>query len=53
MESGSGWDACVIGGRGDLTGVQTAVGTSLFAEWYGWAAFHPDTTIYEGVVAGA
>jgi hypothetical protein len=30
--------------EGELAGAQLTFGTSFFTEWYGWAAFHPDTT---------
>ena len=53
MQTGTRWDSSGLAVEGDLTGVQLAFVTSFFTEWYGWAAFHPDTTIYEGVVAGA
>jgi hypothetical protein len=33
--------------EGELEGVQLAFVTSFLTEWYGWAAFHPETTIYE------
>ena len=32
--------------RGNLAGVQLTFVTSFFTEWYGWAAFHPETGIY-------
>ena len=53
VQTGTRWDSSGLAVEGDLTGVQLAFVTSFFTEWYGWAAFHPDTTIYEGVVAGA
>jgi len=46
VQTGSRWNA---GGRavdGPLAGVQLAFVTSFLTEWYGWAAFHPATTIY-------
>ena len=52
VQTGTRWDSSGLAVEGDLTGVQLAFVTSFFTEWYGWAAFHPDTTIYEGVVAG-
>ena len=33
--------------EGEFAGVQLAFVTSFFTEWYGWAAFHPETSIYE------
>ncbi len=48
VQTGTRWDSSGLAVEGDLTGVQLAFVTSFFTEWYGWAAFHPDTTIYEG-----
>ena len=48
LQTGSLWSADGLALEGDLAGVQLAFVTSFFTEWYGWAAFHPDTLIYEG-----
>ena len=45
-ETGSRWNASGLAVEGELAGVQLAFVTSFFTEWYGWAAFHPDTTIF-------
>ena len=45
-QTGSRWDSSGLAVEGELAGVQLAFVTSFFTEWYGWAAFHPDTTIY-------
>jgi hypothetical protein len=46
VQTGSRWDSSGLAVEGELAGVQLAFVTSFFTEWYGWAAFHPDTTIY-------
>ena len=48
VQTGSVWHPDGLALAGDLAGVQLAFVTSFFTEWYGWAAFHPDTLIYEG-----
>ena len=48
LQTGSVWHPDGLAVEGDLAGVQLAFVTSFFTEWYGWAAFHPDTLIYEG-----
>ena len=45
-QTGSRWNASGLAVEGELAGVQLAFVTSFFTEWYGWAAFHPDTTIF-------
>ncbi len=47
-QTGSRWDSSGLAFEGELAGVQLAFVTSFFTEWYGWAAFHPETTIYGG-----
>ncbi len=46
-QTGSRWNSLGLAVDGELTGVQLAFVTSFFTEWYGWAAFHPETSIYE------
>ena len=46
LETGTQWSASGLGRVGELAGVQLTFVTSFFTEWYGWAAFHPDTDIY-------
>lgn len=46
-ETGSRWLADGVAASGPLAGVQLTFVTSFLSEWYGWAAFHPDTSIYE------
>ena len=48
LQTGSVWGAGGVAVEGELAGVQLTFVTSFFTEWYGWAAFHPDTLIYEG-----
>ncbi len=48
LQTGSQWSASGRALEGDLAGVQLAFVTSFFTEWYGWAAFHPETGIFEG-----
>jgi hypothetical protein len=47
LQTGSRWNASGLSVEGELEGVQLAFVTSFLTEWYGWAAFHPETTIYE------
>ncbi len=46
VQTGSRWTSSGLAVEGDLAGVQLAFVTSFFTEWYGWAAFHPDSTIF-------
>jgi hypothetical protein len=46
-ETGSRWNSMGLAIDGELAGVQLAFVTSFFTEWYGWAAFHQETSIYE------
>jgi hypothetical protein len=46
-ETGSRWNSMGLAIDGELAGVQLAFVISFFTEWYGWAAFHPETSIYE------
>lgn len=45
--TGSRWNSSGLAVEGELAGVQLAFVTSFFTEWYGWAAFHPETAIFE------
>ena len=45
-ESGSTWDLNGLAVSGPLAGTQLEFVTSFVTEWYGWAAYHPETTIY-------
>jgi hypothetical protein len=47
-QTDSRWNSSGLAVAGELAGVQLSFVTSFFTEWYGWAAFHPDTTIYSG-----
>ncbi len=47
-QTGSRWTASGLAVEGALEGVQLTFVTSFFTEWYGWAAFHPQTTIFAG-----
>ena len=44
-QTGSRWTSSGLAIEGELAGVQLTFVTSFLSEWYGWAAFHPDTTI--------
>ena len=46
VETGTLWSPSGLGLEGELAGVQLTFVTSFFTEWYGWAAFHPETEIY-------
>ena len=45
-ETGSTWDLNGLAESGPLAGTQLEYVTSFVTEWYGWAAYHPNTTIY-------
>ena len=44
-QTGSRWTSSGLAVDGELAGVQLTFVTSFLSEWYGWAAFHPDTKI--------
>ena len=44
--TGSTWNLEGLAVSGPLEGTQLAYVPSFTTEWYGWAAFHPETTIY-------
>lgn len=44
--TGSIWDLTGSATSGSLAGEQLDFATSFVTEWYGWAAYHPDTSIY-------
>jgi len=44
-QTDSRWTSSGLATSGELAGVQLTFVTSFLSEWYGWAAFHPDTTI--------
>lgn len=44
-QTASRWTSSGLAVDGELAGVQLTFVTSFLSEWYGWAAFHPDTTI--------
>ena len=45
--SGSLWDFSGRNVSDDLADASLTFETSYLSEWYGWSAYHPDTTIYE------
>ncbi len=45
-QSGSIWDLTGKAISGPSTGSQLPYVTSFITEWYGWAAYHPETGIY-------
>ena len=46
-DDGTRWDGAGIAVSGPLAGERLDFVTSFVTEWYGWAAYHPDTDIYE------
>ena len=46
--SGSTWSSSGLAVSGALAGTQLEFVTSFVTEWYGWAAYHPDTEIGTG-----
>lgn len=47
VQTGSRWSSAGLALEGELAGVQLTFVTSFLTEWYGWAAFHPETAIYD------
>lgn len=45
-DQGNTWDTNGLAISGPDAGAQLPFVTSFVSEWYGWAAYHPDTTIY-------
>lgn len=45
--TGALWDFSGRSVSGELAGSSLDFVTSYLSEWYGWSAYHPDTTIYE------
>ena len=45
LQTGSRWISDGRAVEGELAGIQLTFVTSFLSEWYGWAAFNPDTTI--------
>ena len=45
VQTGSRWTSDGRAVEGELAGVQLTFVTSFLSEWYGWAAFNPDTRI--------
>ena len=45
--TGSTWDLQGLAIAGPLAGTQLRFVPSFITEWYGWAAHHPDTAIYD------
>ena len=45
-ETGTAWGLSGEATEGPDAGLQLDYVTSFVTEWYGWAAYHPDTTIY-------
>jgi len=43
---GNSWNVSGRSISGPLEGTQLTFVTSFVSEWYGWAAYHPETTIY-------
>ena len=46
--SGSLWDFSGRNISDELADASLKFETSYLSEWYGWSAYHPDTTTYEG-----
>ena len=45
-DDGTRWDSSGAAVSGPLAGARLDFVTSFVTEWYGWAAYHPDTSIY-------
>ena len=45
-DAGNTWDISGKATSGPLAGTKLLFVTSFITEWYGWAAYHPDTSIY-------
>ncbi len=45
-QTGSTWDAQGRATAGELNGRTLEFVPSFISEWYGWSAYHPDTTLY-------
>ncbi len=45
--TGSTWDLQGLAVAGELKGTRLEYVPSFITEWYGWAAFHPETAIYD------
>lgn len=45
-DAGNAWDISGTAINGPLAGTNLLFVTSFVTEWYGWAAYHPDTSIY-------
>ena len=45
-ESGSTWNSSGLATAGPMAGAQLTYASSFVSEWYGWAAYHPSTSIY-------
>ena len=46
-DAGNTWDISGTAISGPLAGTKLSFATSFVTEWYGWAAYHPDTSIYD------
>lgn len=46
--TGTEWDQTGTAVSGRLAGERLDFVTSFVTEWYGWAAYHPDTDVYPG-----
>jgi hypothetical protein len=47
-QTGSSWDQFGRSTAGPLAGTRLAPATAMDSFWFDWAAFHPDTAIWEG-----
>ena len=48
VQTGSVWRSDGVATDGPLRGVRLTFVTSMLTEWYGWAAFNPESTIHLG-----
>ena len=46
--TGTVWDRSGRAVAGPDTGAELGFVTSFVTEWYGWAAYHPNTGIFDG-----
>lgn len=54
-ETGTSWNIEGVATRGELVGARLPRVTAHLSQWYGWAAYYPETTIYDrgSVLGGA
>ena len=48
VQTGSTWDSSGTAIRGALAGTKLTYVPSFISAWYGWSAYHPQTSLYDG-----